>query len=121
MFFPLPKARFSGCTAREKRPVQQREAMSIAVRTTQENVFANTGMFGSDARFGRIAKGGHLKRRDIKNNVNMWLVFFRDFVIYSYFCISLKIRFRGTKTHTDPKTNTFANADTATAFAGAPS
>ena len=98
-----------------------REAMSIAVRTTQENVFANTGMFGSDARFGRIAKGGHLKRRDIKNNVNMWLVFFRDFVIYSYFCISLKIRFRGTKTHTDPKTNTFANADTATAFAGAPS
>lgn len=46
-----------------------REAMSIAVRTTQENVFANTGMFGSDARFGRIAKGGHLKRRDIKNNV----------------------------------------------------
>lgn len=98
-----------------------REAMSIAVRTTQENVFANTGMFDSDARFGRIAKGGHLKRRDIKNNVNMWLVFFRDFVIYSYFCISLKIRFRGTKTHTDPKTNTFANADTATAFAGAPS
>ena len=62
-----------------------------------------------------------MKDWDIKNNVNMWLVFFRDFVIYSYFCISLKIRFRGTKTHTDPKTNTFANADTATAFAGAPS
>lgn len=46
-----------------------RKAMSIAVRTTQEDVFVNTGMSGSDARFGRIAKGGHLKRRDIKNNV----------------------------------------------------
>ena len=62
-FFPPPEA----CG---KRPVQHVENHGLCgVNGEGKTVLPTPIMYGASARIGHIAKGGHLKKRDIKNNV----------------------------------------------------